>query len=347
MSIEEKKEFEPTTAVYTPQTASQYGLEAIRRVRENKMRGANMFLPGDISEYFAPLLPGQVCVIQAQTSNYKSGFIHAWERGLAHQLMEDGRDDEAIIHVSVEENVEEQVFLELGRETGDETGKLARGEVQDWSKLEAAAIKIGTIPIYRIGDSLARGEDLPDLYISNMVRAIFTLTRGKITPDPIKPAAIFFDYLQAFPIDPEVKRASFEEQRRLQVREDFFRIRQAAYYFNCPVFVAAQSKQSLGGPKDKKALQLPGIYDIEESSSVAQRADRIISLCLPARSNEVGEWISIKGKSLQVTNNMLIMKISKQRGGLPAGESWIMEVDFKRNSLKPWGSQNAQRPGAK
>ncbi len=343
MSIEEKKEFEPTTAVYTPQTASQYGLEAIRRVRENKMRGANMFLPGDISAYFAPLLPGQVCVIQAQTSNYKSGFIHAWERGLAQQLMDEGRDDEAIIHVSVEENVEEQVFLELGRETGDEIGKLARGEVQDWSKLEAAAVKIGTIPIYRIGDSLARGEDLPDLYISNMVRAIFTLTRGTITPDPIKPAAIFFDYLQAFPIDPEVKRAAFEEQRRLQVREDFFRIRQAAYYFNCPVFVAAQSKQKLA--KEPKELQIPGIYDIEESSSVAQRADRIISLCLPARSKEVGDWVSVKGKNLQVTNNMLVMKICKQRGGLPAGESWLMEVDFKRNSLKPWS--NAQRPGTK
>jgi hypothetical protein len=51
---------------------------------------------------------------------------------------------------------------------------------------------------------------MPNLYISNMVRSIFTMTKGEVTPDPIKPAAIFFDYLQAFPIDPEVKRAAFE-----------------------------------------------------------------------------------------------------------------------------------------
>lgn len=341
------KEFIPESAVFTPQEVSASTLQQIKDIKNQRTRSADMFLPGTISEYFAPVPPGKVCVIQAQTSNYKSGFIHAWENGLAQQLMDEGREDEAIIHVSVEEDIEEQGFLMMGRETGEEAGKLARGEVQDWSKLEAAAVKIGTIPIYRIGESIARPEDMPNLYLSNMYRAIDYLVSGKVTPDPIKPAAIFFDYLQAFPIDPELKRASFEEQRRLQVREDFFRLRRAAHHFQCPVFVAAQSKQKLEGPKDRKDLQIPGIYDIEESSSVAQRADRIISLCLPARSNEVGDWITVKGRSLQVTNNMLIVKVLKQRGGLPAGESWLMEVDFKRNSLRPWGSNNAQRPGAK
>lgn len=339
-------EYEPKNAVHTPMQTSQYALEAIKNVRENTTRGARMFLGGEISNYFAPVLPAQVCVVLAQTSNYKSGFIHAWEAGLAQQLMEENRDDEAIIHVSVEEVVEEQGFLALGRETGEEAGRLARGDVQDWGKLEAAAIKVGTIPIYRIGESLARADDMPNLTISNMARAIQVLASGAITPDPIRPAAIFFDYLQAFPIDDEIKQASHDVQRRLQVRQDFFRLRQAAAKYRCPVIVAVQAKQTLSGPAEKSALQIPGVYDGEESSSIAQRADRMISLCMPARTKEVGEWVKIKNTSLQVEENMLVVKVLKQRGGLPAGQSWLMKIDFARNSISPW-SANAQRPGSK
>jgi len=201
-----KPEFDPKTAVYTPPEVAEYGMEAIRNMSQQKSRGAILNIP-DIKDYFAPVLPGQICAVIAQTSNYKSGFMHMWERVLANQLVEEVRLDEAIIHVSVEECVEEQSYLYLARETGEDAGALARGEVQDWTKLEQAAVRVGNIPIYRIGDSLARAEDMPELYLSNMVRSIKDLVEGKVTGEPVKPAALFFDYLQAFPFDPEMKRA--------------------------------------------------------------------------------------------------------------------------------------------
>lgn len=322
-------EYDPATSVYTPPEVSKYTLDAIGEIKKNITRGIAFPIPG-ISDYFAPLLPGQVAVIQAQTSQYKSGFLHFWERRAAQQLIRDGRTDEVIIHVSVEECVEEQGFLMLGRETGEESGRLARGEVQDWKRLQDAAIKIGTIPIFRIGDSLARAEDMPNLYLSNMVRSIMALASGEVTGEPMKPALITFDYLQAFPIDPEVKKAGLKDQRNLQVREDFYRLRQAAAYFKCPHIVAAQAKQDIERRGD---IAMPGMYDAQETSAIAQRADRLISLWMPKVTHGVGAQIQIGVKRVQVEENMLFLKINKQRGGLPAGQSWLARIDFKRNDI--------------
>ena len=328
------KDFEPTTAVYTPPEVSQYALDAIREVKSRTKRG--IALPVEaIGDYFAPILPGQVIVVQAQTSQYKSGFIHFWEKHAAEQLIADGRTDEAIIHVSVEECVEEQGFLLLGRMTGEYSGDLARGQVQDWTRLEAAAVRISGIPIYRIGDSLARAEDMPNLYLSNMYRAIRSLVSGEVTGTPITPALITFDYLQAFPIDPEVSKAEIKDRRNLQVREDFYRLRQLSGYFKCPVIVAVQAKQELE-QKNPKGPKMPGMYDAQDSSAIAQRADRIISLWMPKVTHGAGEYIEIAGKTLQVQENMIFIKVNKQRGGLPAGQSWCCKIDFSKNEITPW-----------
>jgi len=326
------KEFDPKTAVYTPSESSAYAVEAIENIRDNKNRGAAIDIPL-IKDYFAPALPSQLVVVLAQTSHYKSSFLHMWERQLAHQLIAEGRDDEAIIHISVEECVEEQAFIHLASETGEEAGKLARGAVQDWDRLLAASINLAGIPIYRIGDSLARAEDAPNLYVSNMTRATRELTSGAVTGNKIKPAAIFFDYLQAFPFDPEIKSAELKDQRRLQVREDIYRMRLAAKYFNCPVVVAVQAKQKLNYIHNN--LHIPGMYDGEESSSIAQRSDRIISLWMPGKTHRIGSQITFGDHYVTVDENILFVKVVKQRGGLPSGAMWMCRINFARNTIAP------------
>lgn len=324
------KDFDPRTAIYTPPEWSAFAMAAIKKTQSNATRGLAFPVDG-IADYFAPVLPGQLCAIIAQTSNYKSGFMHFWERHAAKKMLETGKVDECIVHVSVEECVEEQAYLFLARETKQDAGKLARGDVQDWRKLEEAVVRVGSIPIYRIGDSIARAEDLPNLYMSNMIRAIQTLVKDW----RIHPAALFFDYLQAFPFDPEVRRAAPSDQRRLQVREDIYRLRNAAAYFDCPVVVGVQAKQHLDGAPDGN-FQLPGMYDGEESSAIAQRADRIITLWLPKMNHSVGSRVLMDGKEagFTVRENLMWLKVAKQRGGLPAGKSWPCDIDFTDNSIK-------------
>jgi hypothetical protein len=320
-------DFSPATAIYTPAEVSKYGKEQIDFIRKNQHRALKFFVPG-IDDYFAPMLPGQVCAVIAQTSNYKSGFLHAWERVAANQLKAEGRD-EIIVHVSVEEGIEEQAYLLLGIETGDNAGELARGQVQDWSRLEEAAVKIADIDIYRIGESLARSEDFPNLYLSNMIRSIKYM-RDELFKDKKKIAALFFDYLQAFPFDPEIRKSGNKEaQRRLQVRDDIYRLRQAAAYFNAPVVVAVQAKQTLAASKD---TYIPGIYDGEESSAIAQRCDRVIQLWMPKMSWPVGHTLELP-KRYQVTENTLWVKVGKQRGRLPSGKGFLCRIDFTKNVI--------------
>lgn len=334
------RQFDTGVAIYTPQEAARYGLDAIHRMVGMKMRGMALNIV-DVKDYLAPVMPGQLCVILAQTSHYKSGFLHFWEREAAKQLIEENRLGESIIHISVEECIEEQIFLEFARESGEDAGKLARGIVQDWSKLEAAAIYVETVPIYRIGDSLARAEEFQYLYLSNIIRSLKDLVEGKITGSQIKPAAIFVDYLQALPFDPEVSTAgkAYAEQRRLQVRQDTYRLRQAATFFDCPVIVAVQAKQHLEGAPSKD-IQIPGIYDGEESSSIAQRADRIIQLWMPKMSHTIGSYLEYNNLNFQVKQNTLFIKIGKQRGGFPSGRCWQCFIEFDKNNIVPVDSRS-------
>lgn len=323
--------FDPGSAVYTPAEVSAYGKKQINFIRQNQHRTLKFFIPG-IDDYFAPMLPGQICSVIAQTSNYKSGFLHAWECAAAQQLIDEGREDEIIVHVSVEEGIEEQAFLLLGIETGEDASDLAQGNVQDWDRLEQAAIKIGTIPIYRIGESLARPEDFPKLYLSNMIKAI-RFMQDELLEGKRKIAGLFFDYLQAFPFDPEVKRFTNKDaQRRLQVREDIYRLRHAAAFFNCPAAVAVQAKQMLNGAPSQ-SMYIPGIYDGEESSAIGQRTDRSIQLWMPKMNWPVGTMIDYKDIRYRVDENLLWTKVGKQRGRLPSGRSFPCRINFSKNTI--------------
>lgn len=325
------KIFDPRTAVYTPPEVAAYGVQAINDIRKTTSRGIKLGIP-EIDEYFAPLLPGQVCAIIAQTSNYKSGLMHFIEHQAAREISANKeRKDEIIIHVSVEEGVEEQSYLEFARYTGEDAGKLARGQVQDWSRLERAAVTVGTVPIFRIGDSLARAEDAPHLTMSNMIRAVKHLKEDLLDWQP-RVAGIFFDYLQAFPYDEEHQKVSRDDQRRLQVRADIYRLRQAASYFACPVFVGVQAKQNLQGANPP--IMLPGVYDGEESASIAQRCDRVLTLWMPARTAVVGESVQKGSFNFTVDVDDLFIKVAKQRGGLPAGKAWRCKIDFAKNMIR-------------
>ena len=283
-------------AVHTPAETSKYTQDYIEKLAANQHRAVGLGISA-INDYFAPLMSGQLCAVIAQTSHYKSGFFHSWERALALQLMNQGRNDEIVVHISVEETVEEQGILMVAIEAGEDSERLARGQVQDWTKLRAAAIKIGTIPIYRIGDALARPEDMPHLYLSNLIRAVSYMKNEMLAQNP-KISAIFVDYLQALPFDPE-HRIPGNDQRRLQVRSDIYSLRQASLVFDCPVIVAVQAKQHLDGAPSQD-WQMPGVYDGEESSSIAQRSDRVITLWMPKQTHAVGTQIEYRGNSFTV-----------------------------------------------
>lgn len=324
-------DFDERGAVFTPAETSALGVEYVQQMEQHKHRA----MPLDVDEvgtYLAPLMPGELCAVQAQTSNYKSGFINSWEHSLARHLRRMGRDDEVIIHVDTESTIEGLAIQEIARGSDHTVADLSRGNVRNWEKVIQAAGQIAGVNIYRIGAALGR-DDMPDLYLSNIYRAIRYMTSGELLGREVTPACIFVDYLQALPIDPEINGAEKKDQRRLQVRDDVYRMRRMAAYFQCPVVVGVQAKQVLTG-HGGATMMIPGTYDGEETSAIAQRFDRMISLWMPKTTHTVGETISHRSITFDVAEDLIWLKVNKQRGGLPAGRAWMCRIDYKTNRLR-------------
>lgn len=322
--------FNPAEIIFTPDEVATLAKQRVQYIKDNEHRTLKFFIPG-LTDYVAPILPGEMVMVLAQTSNYKSGFLDAWEYEAAQQLTNEGRGDEIIVHISVEESVEQQVFRLLARETDSSVGQIARGQITNWDDFTFASIKIGEVNIYRIGHSLANPGTFPRLHISNMIRALEYL-QTKLHKRKLTIAALFFDYLQAFPFDDEVKRVQVIDRQKFQIREDVYRIFQAANYFNCPAIVASQAKQNLDNAPSR-FMYIPGIYDGDGAKEVADRPDRVFSLWMPKMTLPIGSLIEWQNLSYQVEENILWFKVCKQRGGLPAGRAYRCRINFNQNRI--------------
>ena len=331
--------FSPARAVYTPPECATYAKLAIDEAGKHSHRLVPLDIP-EIGDYYGPTMAGQVTAIIAQTSNYKSGFMHMWEDLLAQRLQRDGREDECVVHISVEECIEEITNMSLAREAGEDAAALTRGQVRDRHRLDAALMYIGKIPIYRIGDSLSRPDGYPELSLSEMFESVRYL-QDEVLGRPLKIAAIFADYLQAFAIDAANQRWEGATQRRLQVRSDVRNLRRMAKTFACPVIVGVQAKHKLDGAPSP-SFQMPSHKDGEESSGIAQVCDRIIQLWMPKMTHPLGSDLQHDGYTFRVDENLIFIKVGKQRGNLPSGRTWKCRIDFQHNRIAPEANEQEE-----
>lgn len=318
--------------IYSPVETSNQAIAQYRKAKEQKDSGIELNIKGTnptFGEYFAPLLNWEICAVQAQTSNGKTMFANYWVRQIAEQLRRQKRD-EVIIYVSLEESIEAMAFSEFGRVLDVKPAEFARGVYEDESKILLAKSEIDNIPVWRIAESANSPENSPALTLSNIYRSIQELASGNITGEKWKPAVVVVDYLQVLPIDPEIKKTPLQEQRRLQVANDVNRLRKMTVALQCPIIVPLQAKQELSG--SNPPYHIPGTYDGRETSEIATRFDRIISLWLPKTTFPVGTYASNKDKStgFTVTEEQCFIKVNKQRGGLPAGKVWELRVDYNK-----------------
>lgn len=316
--------------IYAPNEKSTLGYQQAQKAAEHSQFGIELDIKGtspEIKDYFAPLLPWEICAVQAQTSNGKTYFTNWWERQIVKQLKKQKRD-EIIIHVSLEESIEAMAFNDYGRILKQKPADFARGSYKDWDRMLWAKKEIDGIPVWSIGESANTPEDAPELTLSNIYRSIQELVGGKITGEPWKPAVVIVDYLQALPIDPEVKTAQKQDQRRLQVMNDVFRLRKMTTALGCPIIVPLQAKQELSG--NNLPYMIPGTYDGMETSAIATRFDRILSLWMPKTTHIVGTRASVKDGSVyvDVKEDQAFLKVNKQRGSLPAGMVWELKIDY-------------------
>lgn len=330
--------FNPKTAVFTPADTSAATIAHVEETIRIARQGIRLGLPG-LDGYWAAMLIGKTYVLLGQTSHGKTmtmDYIEHYNALLMqakNRARKEGEQPEIIVHVSVEDLIEEQGERELARFSGEDATRIALGQVFNLDLLRSAASEIARKPIYRIGESLAYPDVMDQLTVSNMLRCIDAIVDGSIVPD-FKPriGLLVFDYLQAFPLDPEAMREKFEYQRRLQVRSDFYRLRKAAAKYHCPVFVAVQARQDL--KQTIGSLPIPGMYDGEESSSIGQRADGILATWMPKHHYPRGKTLDAGDFSFAVADNQLVLRVVKQRGRLPSGRIFMAEIDYADYSME-------------
>ena len=330
------------TIIHSPHEVAMNGYEAAKKAAENKNFGIELDISGtDIKDYFAPLLPWEICAITAQTSHGKTFFKDFWKKQVAKQFKAQKRD-QIIVDVHLEETIEAVAFAEYGQRLGVRPADLARGSYTDWGKMKGIMTEMDGIPVWHVGVSANDPKDAPPLTLSNIYRSIDALKDGVITGEKWDIGLVSVDYLQALPIDLENQKAKRENQRRLQVAADVNRLRAMTAHLECPIIIPLQAKQTLEG--NSPPYYIPGTYDGSETMTIATRFDRIISLWMPSQSHSdlIGsEIVGKDGRRVSVSQNNAWLKINKQRGGLPSGKAWELEIDFdKHEYISAYGAIN-------
>ena len=331
----------PNGIIYTPHDVGMAGYNAAKRAIDFGDVGIPLNINGsDIGDYVAPFLPWELIGWQGQTHNGKTFATDWFERSTAEFLGLKGQEGD-IVHISHEESIEAMAFTEYGRLLDVLPAKLARGEYKDLARLEIAMQYIDGSRIFRIADSAGNEDDDNFLTLTNVDRALTALQEGKVT-DKRKLRLVVDDYLQAHPAD-----GSSEEQERLQYRNDVYKLRKMAKRLIVPIILCIQAKQKLEGARPP--YNIPGMYDGQGSSTIGQRCDRLISFWMPKNDYPVGSTVysgagAERMKEFDVTENMCFIKVNKQRGGLPSGKTFEVQMDFaKREYIGKFGRTVAEK----
>ena len=301
------------------------GMQSVENHQNFMSANSHMALKFPIPElryYFHPVFPGEQATVFAESHNFKSGFIDFWMSYAARSLP---AEKSVIIKINTEDAIESMILAELARNGAGNIDDLTEGVIKDMDKYVTVKTEAGGLPIVHIGESLEMDDaSAAQLYLSNIIRLI-DFARKEYFAEEMQIAAIGLDYIQALPFDPEFAGSKdIEKTRRAQVIQDETRIRRAAKYFKCPVVMAAQAREL---ERRENKLTMPGFYQVQESTFISQRTDRLYSLAMPKMSGRVGDLMEYGGLSFTVEENQLWIKCHKQKRYKNTGGSFPLKVD--------------------
>lgn len=305
---------EPQDTVYTPPEVADLTYKAIEYRQSTRDRGVTLGVD-TVDKVLKPMRPGELVTVIALSSNWKTGLMQYVARRTAETLSPTG--DECVLYVTWEIAVEEAGLLDLANATGIDIGDIAEGNVSDWDKLKRAALDRGKLPMVVIGHSLARRKSRPVLNMTTVALAVRWL-EDKMN---LRVRLACLDYLQRIEWEGE-------GDPRIQYARNVQRCKDMALQIGAPVMLGCQAKQELMD----RAWKLPRMNDGMETSAIMHASDKIIGLWRPLVTEGPDSWIGEGDNKLHVTDDLLVMGLSKQRFGR-VGDWWPLSVDFARNKV--------------
>ena len=251
-----------------------------------------------------PMHPGDMIIFCARPGHGKSSILAYLARAEAKRIIERGKGQEECVVFVTFEQVTEELNAVLQVSQKHSVNDIVWGRV-NMDEVREQAIKRVSLPIWLIGDSLARtGAKSPRMYPETIFEAIEWIKEeyGR------KPTLLCFDYIQLIPIPAE-------GDRQKQVIEAAHRAKELAKRVGCPAAVAVQA----GRDVDKRDNKIPTMQDAQWSSSIEQAADKFFSLWRPWLTEpHIDSYgnpavVTLDNQDYTVTQELLIMSMLKQR----------------------------------
>lgn len=271
-----------------------------------------------VDEKMVPMHPGDMVIFCGRPGSGKSSLLASLARAEGKRIVARGKaDEEAVVYVTFEQVTEE---MNAVLETTDKYSvtDIVRGRV-DMDEVKRQATRRASMPIWLIGDSLARtGPTSPRMYPEVVFNAIESLRIDY----GIHPTLVCVDYIQLVPI-PRLA------DRQKQVIEAAHRVKELAKRIGCPAIVAVQARRDV----DDRKVKIPYLHDAQWSSSIEQAADKFFGLWRPwITEPHVGASpIIIDDVPYPMTPVLLILAMRKQRF---AEGNWTWGLHFRPEFLR-------------
>jgi len=295
-----KEPFDPKIYVHSPAAQGLMYQEHYQFLLDNP--GIKWGLES-LDEVILPARPGDLIVICGRPGSGKTSLLARQAKRAARQIAENGKQlEECVIYVSWEEHAEQ---LEVYFQADDQyTTSDYHWTRVPFEYVQRKAAKRADFPLWVVGYS-RKGilKQSQALTLSMVLEAIESMVYSyKQAP---KPVMLCFDYAQLIP--PERQR----QQYRLELKDVMQGITHLGLRIGCPVFVAVQAGRQVD---TYSPLQVPGMRDAQEGSSIEQFCKLFLGVSRPWKWADHNGTIPVGGHALPVTPDLFLLNMCKQRG---------------------------------
>lgn len=255
-----------------------------------------------VDKIVMPFHPGDMVVFCGRPGSGKSSALVFLARQEAKRIVARGKKNEECVVFVTWEQVTEEITAMMETTASYSITDIVWGRVPIEDVIKQS-IKRVELPVWIIGESLESGLDTPRMFPENVFAAIESIK----TDFKLRPTLLLFDYIQLIPIPHQADRFK-------QVMEATVRCKEMAKRLACPVAIAVQARQEI----DDRAIKIPTLRDGQHSSQIGQTADKFFGLWRPWITEPHHSFITVAGQELEVTQELLIMAMCKQRFAEPS-----------------------------
>lgn len=258
-----------------------------------------------------PLRPGNLACFIARPGHAKTSLLVYLARQEALRIMSNGNPQREVVVYTTWEQTSEELTAMLMADPDITYSDIAwgRADVEMVKHKVSSGIKP---PVWIIGHGISRsGLDIPRMTPELVLAAIESMERDH----GVKPRMMLFDYLQLIP-------TRTAKDRVQQVTEMPILLKELAMRVGAPAVAAVQASREVDGRKPP----IPEERDAQWASSIEQTADRIFSMWRPSKTMSLGDIVDMGDKQYTVTDNLMIMRLLKQRGDI-GRHTWALYFD--------------------